>query len=336
MRKGYIAELTQKIIAGYRLGRDTDRSLFLEAPLEELKEGAYRLQRQFCGNHIDLCTIVNGRSGRCGENCKYCAQAACHKTGVETYSSLPQEEIIAHAKANQDAGANRFSIVTSGGALSGKEFEQAIDTYKEIKRTLTIDLCASHGLLSRIQLRRLREIGVTSYHHNIETSERYFPEICTTHTYADRIRTIKDAQAEGLCVCSGGIIGMGETWDDRFEMAFALQELGIESIPLNSLMAIPGTALEHLEPLSGDEILRTIAIFRFINPTANVRLGAGRKLLPENGATAFKAGASASITGNMLTTSGTTIAEDMELLRELGMTNKDEDCRALTGTCGAR
>ena len=336
MRKGYIAELTQKIIAGYRLGRDTDRSLFLEAPLEELKEGAYRLQRQFCGNHIDLCTIVNGRSGRCGENCKYCAQAACHKTGVETYSFLPQEEIIAHAKANQDAGANRFSIVTSGGALSGKEFEQAIDTYKEIKRTLTIDLCASHGLLSRIQLRRLREIGVTSYHHNIETSERYFPEICTTHTYADRIRTIKDAQAEGLCVCSGGIIGMGETWDDRFEMAFALQELGIESIPLNSLMAIPGTALEHLEPLSGDEILRTIAIFRFINPTANVRLGAGRKLLPENGATAFKAGASASITGNMLTTSGTTIAEDMELLRKLGMTNKDEDCRAMTGTCGAR
>ena len=326
MRKGYIAELTQKIIAGYRLGRDTDRSLFLEAPLEELKEGAYRLQRQFCGNHIDLCTIVNGRSGRCGENCKYCAQAACHKTGVETYSFLPQEEIIAHAKANQDAGANRFSIVTSGGALSGKEFEQAIDTYKEIKRTLTIDLCASHGLLSRIQLRRLREIGVTSYHHNIETSERYFPEICTTHTYADRIRT--------LGVGSGGIIGMGETWDDRFEMAFALQELGIESIPLNSLMAIPGTALEHLEPLSGDEILRTIAIFRFINPTANVRLG--RKLLPENGATAFKAGASASITGNMLTTSGTTIAEDMELLRELGMTNKDEDCRALTGTCGAR
>ena len=336
MRKGHIAELTQKIIAGYRLGRDTDRSLFLEAPLDELKEGAYRLQKQFCGNHIDLCTIVNGRSGRCGENCKYCAQAACHKTGVETYSFLPKEEIIAHAKANQDAGANRFSIVTSGGALSGKEFEQAIDTYKEIKRTLTIDLCASHGLLSRIQLRRLREIGVTSYHHNIETSERYFPEICTTHTYADRIRTIKDAQAEGLCVCSGGIIGMGETWDDRFEMAFALQELGIESIPLNSLMAIPGTALEHLAPLSGDDILRTIAIFRFINPTANVRLGAGRKLLPENGATAFKAGASASITGNMLTTSGTTIAEDMELLRELGMTNKDEDCRALTGTCGAR
>ena len=120
MQKRRIAELTQKIIAGYRIRREDDRSMFMDAPLEELQEGAHRLQQQFCGNHIDLCTIVNGRSGRCGENCKYCAQAACHKTGVETYPFLPQEEIIAHAKANQDAGANRFSIVTSGGALSGE------------------------------------------------------------------------------------------------------------------------------------------------------------------------------------------------------------------------
>lgn len=336
MRKSRVAELTNKIIAGYRLSPTDDRSIFMDTPLEELSEEAYRLQKQFCGNHIDLCTIVNGRSGRCGEDCKYCAQAACHKTGVDTYGFLPQEQIMAHAKANQDAGANRFSIVTSGGALSGKEFEMAIDVYKEMRRTLSIDLCASHGLLTRSQFRRLREVGVTSYHHNIETSERYFPEICTTHSYADRIRTIKMAQAEGLCVCSGGIIGMGETWEDRFDMAFALQELGIESIPLNSLMAIPGTPLEHLTPLSGDEILRTIAIFRFINPTANIRLGAGRKLLPENGATAFLAGASASITGNMLTTSGTTIAEDMELIKELGFTNRNEDCSVSTGTCGAR
>jgi len=336
MRKSRVAELTNKIIAGYRLSPTDDRSIFMDTPLEELSEEAYRLQKQFCGNHIDLCTIVNGRSGRCGENCKYCAQAACHKTGVDTYGFLSQEQIMAHAKANQDAGANRFSIVTSGGALSGKEFEMAIDVYKEMRRTLSIDLCASHGLLTRSQFRRLREVGVTSYHHNIETSERYFPEICTTHSYADRIRTIKMAQAEGLCVCSGGIIGMGETWEDRFDMAFALQELGIESIPLNSLMAIPGTPLEHLTPLSGDEILRTIAIFRFINPTANIRLGAGRKLLPENGATAFLAGASASITGNMLTTSGTTIAEDMELIKELGFTNRNEDCSVSTGTCGAR
>ena len=336
MRENRVNELTKKIIAGYRVSRTDDRSVFMDTPVEELGEGAYRLQKHFCGNHIDLCTIVNGRSGRCGEDCKYCAQAGRHKTGVDTYGFMAQTDLIAHAKANQDAGANRFSIVTSGGALSGTEFEQALDAYKEMRRTLSIDLCASHGLLTRSQFRRLHEAGVTSYHHNIETSERYFPEICTTHSYADRIRTIKAAQAEGLCVCSGGIIGMGETWEDRFDMAFALQELGIESIPLNSLMAIPGTPLEHLAPLSGEDILRTIAIFRFINPTANIRLGAGRKLLPENGATAFRAGASASITGNMLTTSGTTIAEDMELIQEMGFTNRDEDCSVSTGTCGAR
>ena len=151
--------------------------------------------------------IINGRSGRCGEDCKYCAQSACHHTGCEEYGFLAKEEILANAKANQDAGANRFAIVTSGRALTGADFEKALDTYRTMKQTLHIDLCASHGLLTPEQLHRLHETGVTSYHHNIETSRRFFPYICTTHTYDDRIRTIKAAQKEGLCVCSGGIIG---------------------------------------------------------------------------------------------------------------------------------
>ena len=146
---------------------------------------------------------------------------------------------------------------------------------------------------------------------------------------------IKMSQAEGFCVCSGGIIGMGETWEDRLDMAISLQELGIESIPINALMPIPGTALENLPQLPAEDILRTIAIFRFINPTANIRLAAGRKILPENGATALRAGASASITGNMLTTSGTTIKEDMAMLKKLGLTNKNIDCTVSTGTCSA-
>lgn len=225
------------------------------------------------------------------------------------------------AKADQDAGANRFAMVTSGRALTGNDFEKALTIYGHMRDKLTIDLCASHGIISREQLHRLRQAGVTSYHHNIETSRRFFPHICTSHTFDDRIRTIKAAQAEGMCVCSGGIIGMGETWQDRLDMAFTLQSLGIESIPINALMAIPGTGMEGRKPLPADDILRTIAIFRFINPTANIRLAAGRKLLPQNGATALKSGASASITGNMLTTSGTTIKEDMEMIRELGLTN---------------
>ena len=216
---------------------------------------------------------------------------------------------------------NRFAIVTSGRALQGREFDMAVAAYEKMRDTLAIDLCASHGIISKEQFRRLRKAGVTSYHHNIETSRRFFKNICTTHTYEDRIRTIRLAQEEGLCVCSGGIIGMGETWQDRLDMAFELQALGIKSIPINALMPIPGTPLEKQKPLASEEILRTIAIFRLINPTANIRLAAGRKLLPENGATAFLHGASASITGNMLTTSGTTIKEDREMLQRLGLTN---------------
>ena len=335
MKVTNIEKLTDAIIAGLRIRRGDDLSYFLTAPLSVMQEGAGRLHKHFCGNHIDFCTIINGRSGRCGEDCKYCAQAACHHTGIEEYPFLSKEEIMANAKANQDAGANRFAIVTSGRALTGKEFDLAIATYKAMKKSLTINLCASHGLLTRQQLRTLHDAGVTSYHHNIETSRRYFPSICTTHTYDDRIRTIKMAQEEGFCVCSGGIIGMGETWEDRIDMAISLSELGIESIPINALMPIPGTPFEGQPQLPADDVLRTIAIFRFINPTANIRLAAGRKILPQNGATAFTTGASASITGNMLTTSGTTIKEDMAMLRELGLTNRDEDCRTSTGTCGS-
>ena len=318
-----ISDMVRRICGGYRLTReDPFVQSMLTCPLPALEEGAGQLQRHFCGNHIDFCTIINGRSGRCSENCKYCAQAACHHTGCEEYGFLDQETIIANARANQEAGANRFAIVTSGRALVGEDFEKALAAYSRMKKELTIDLCASHGILSREQLHRLHAAGVTSYHHNIETSRRFFPQICTSHTFDDRIRTIKAAQAEGFCVCSGGIIGMGETWEDRINMAFTLQGLGIESIPINALMAIPGTGMEGRKPLPAEDILRTIALFRFINPTANIRLAAGRKLLPQNGATALKAGASASITGNMLTTSGTTIKEDMEMLKELGMTNR--------------
>lgn len=329
--KSAVKTLTDKIIAGYRLKRGDDLGLLLVAPLEELMEGAGRLQKHFCGNHVDLCTIINGRSGRCSENCKYCAQAACHQTGIDEYGFLPKEEIIANARANERAGVNRFAIVTSGRALGGQEFEQAIEAYEEMHRTLSIDLCASHGIISREQFRRLRQAGVTSYHHNIETSRRFFPQICTSHTYEDRIRTIKIAQEEGMCVCSGGIIGMGETWEDRLDMALSLAELKIESIPINALMAIKGTGLENQAPLAPEEILRTIAVFRFINPTANIRLAAGRKLLPKNGAEAFLHGASASITGNMLTTSGTTIKEDLAMLRELGLDNRENVLGACAG-----
>lgn len=325
-------EIAEKIIAGERLHRGDDFEFFLTTPLERLQKGAHLIQRKYCGKHIDFCTIINGKSGRCGENCKYCAQSAKHHTGVEEYEFMAAEKILAVARMNEKAGVNRFSIVTSGRALSGKDFDRAIDAYELMRDKLTIDLCASHGILNAEQFKRLHNAGVTSYHHNIETSRRFFPQICTTHTYDDRINTIKLAQAEGFCVCSGGIIGMGETWQDRFDMAIELFELGIESIPINALMPVKGTPFENREQLGAEEILRTIAMFRYVNPTANIRLAAGRKLLPDNGASALLNGASASITGNMLTTSGTTIKEDMEMLKSLGL-NNDRDVE--NKTCGA-
>ena len=322
-------ELASQIIGGKRLTRVDDLSFFKTCDLGELTSAADKIREHFMGENVDLCTIINGRSGKCGENCKFCAQSAHNHTGCTEYSFLDEEKIIAEARSNQKEGVNRFAIVTAGRALSGENFEKAIRVYERMKKELKINLCASMGFITQEQFKRLKKAGVTSYHHNIETSKRFFPFICTTHTYDDRIKTIKLAQSEGFCVCSGGIIGMGENWDDRIDMAISLAELGIESIPINALMPVKGTALENQQQLGAEEILRTIAIFRYINPTANIRLAAGRKLLPDNGASAFLNGASASITGDMLTTSGTTIADDMKILDSLGLTNKDT-----SGTAG--
>ena len=313
--------LADKIIKGYRITRGDDVSPLLSAPLNELQEGAKILQRHFMKNHIDFCAIINARSGRCGEDCKYCAQSAKYNTGADEYGFLNKEEIINAAKDAENAGINRFSLVTSGRALVGEEFQAALKVYRDMNKNLKISLCASHGILTREQFKQLKQAGVARYHHNIETSERFFPKICTSHTYEDRINTIKIAQGEGFEVCSGGIIGMGETFEDRINMAFALSELNIKSIPINALTPIKGTPFENLEPLSANDIFRTIAIFRFITPESHIRLAAGRKLLPENGKDAFIYGASAAITGDMLTTTGATVKEDMEMIKSLGYEN---------------
>ena len=313
--------IAEKIISGERLKIDDDLNFLLTTPLEKLQQGAKLIQKHFFGNHIDLCTIINGKSGRCSENCKYCAQSARHKTNIDEYDFLPTEKILKTALANQNAGVNRFAIVTSGRTLDEKNFSRAIEAYTVLKRHLKIDLCASHGILSFEQLKKLKNAGVRRYHHNLETSRRFFPQICTTHTFEDRINTIKLAQAVGLEVCSGGIVGMGENWQDRINLAFELANLNIKSIPINILTPIKGTPLENLPKLDEKEILRTISIFRYINPTADIRFAAGRNFLPDKGASAFLHGISAAITGNMLTTANCTVQNDLKLLASLNLTN---------------
>ena len=311
--------LADEIIGGRRITRQDDLNMFLTCDLKELCEGADRIREYFIGDKVDLCSIINGRSGRCPEDCKYCAQSAHNHTSCEIYDFLPEEKIVEACKLNESEGVDRFSIVTSGRALSGEEFEKAVHAYETMHAECKIDLCASMGFLNAEQLHRLHEAGVTSYHHNIETSKRNFPNICTTHTYEQKLETLKLVKKEGMCACSGGIIGMGETWEDRLDMAVSLAELGIDSIPINALMPIEGTPLENQPRLTEDEILRTIAFFRYINPEANIRLAAGRALLTNDGEIAFQSGASATITGNMLTTVAcATIRSDRQMLTDLG------------------
>lgn len=314
-----IGEIVNEILNGRRLTREDELSFLLESDLEELKAGANRIREQLCGSHIDLCTIINGRSGRCSENCKFCAQSAHHHTGAEEYEVLDVDEFVKACQYHEETGAHRFSIVTAGRALSGKDFEWVLEVYRKMgERCQRIQLCASHGLLTEDQFAALREAGVRRYHANIETSRRNFPNICTTHTFEDKIACIRAARNAGLQVCSGGIIGMGETWEDRIDMALTLAELKVDSIPLNALIPIPGTPFEELPALTEEEILRTVAIFRILNPTADVRLAAGRTLLAESGKNAFFAGANATITGDMLTTSGNSTKQDKDMLTKCG------------------
>ncbi len=314
-----IIKLAEEIIAGRRITREDELSVFLNCDLKELCTGADKIRTALIGKKADLCSIINGRSGKCPEDCKYCAQSAHYNTDCEIYDFLPEETILKVCRMNESEGVHRFSIVTAGRALTGEEFEKAIHAYETMKKECNIELCASMGFLNAEQLHRLHEAGVTSYHHNIETSRRYFPNICTTHTFEQKIETLKMVKAEGMCACSGVIIGMGETWEDRLDMAICLHKTGVDSIPINTLMPIKGTPLENQKLLTEEEILRTIAFFRYINPEANIRLAAGRARLTNDGELAFKSGASATITGNMLTTTScATIKSDRAMLKKLG------------------
>ena len=308
-------ELVNEIIEGRRLGKEDDLTFLIDGDLESLCQGADKIRKELCGNQVDLCTIINGRAGRCSENCRFCAQSSHHHTGAEEYDVMDVDSFVKACHVNEENGAHRFSIVTAGRTLVGKEFDQIVEAYKRMhEECKEIELCASHGLLTKEQFEILRKVGVTRCHANIETSRRYFPSICTTHTFEDKLACIRAAKEAGLEVCSGGIVGMGETWEDRLDMALTLAELEVDSIPLNALMPIPGTPFENLKQLTEEELLRVIAMFRFINPSTSIRLAAGRKLMKENGKKAFFSGANATITGDMLTTSGNNTKQDKQML----------------------
>lgn len=311
-------QLAKEIINGRRLDREDDLSIFLTANIDDLCLGADIIRKELCGDEAELCSIINGRSGRCSEDCKFCAQSCHYVTEAESYAFRRLEEIVTEARKNEVMGIRRFSIVTAGRSIDGKDLEKALDVYDHLHRESNMELCASHGLVTEDVFRQLKAVGVTRYHSNIETSRRYFSHVCTTHTYDDKIANIQRARKAGLEVCSGGIIGMGEKWEDRIDMAISLAELGIESIPLNILRPIHGTPFETQPPISNEDIRRTVAIFRYINPTAQIRIAAGRGQFSNGGSVLFRAGANAAISGDMLTTVGSTMTDDVTMLLQLG------------------
>lgn len=316
--------LADEIIGGRRLTKENDLTVLLTADLKELCEGANKIREALCGDKADLCSIINGRSGRCSENCKFCAQSAHHHTNCEEYGFLDQDTIMDGCAHASGQGVNRYSIVTAGRTMEGEDLEKAIAAYQAMHEAYPdMILCASHGLLKENDLKRIHDVGVKMYHSNVETSERFFPEICTTHTYADKLEEIRRAKEAGLEICSGGILGMGETWQDRLDMAALLAELNVGSIPLNFLIPIPGTPLEKNERLTQEEIIRIVAIFRYLNPTAFIRIAAGRNYFEDGGEILFRAGANATLTGDMLTTVGNSTAQDREMLVNLGFALKE-------------
>ena len=314
-------------IVGYCLqGRELDGEqidiLLAEADKDffGLLYWANRIREEFFGNEIRICSIVPGRLGGCSQDCKFCAPSARYNTNFSKTKTISDEEILKAAEqAWQDKVLN-FGIVYSGKAITEDELVRLEGLIKQIKARFGLGICASLGTVTAEQAERLAQAGVSGYNHNLETSENNFANVVTTHKYADRVNTIRAAKEAGLNICAGGIFGIGETDADRIDMALELRRLGIDIVPMNFLHPIEGTPLGTTETLQPRKILRIIALYRFILPRTTLKVAGGRVLnLRDMQSWIFYAGANSILSGNYLTTSGRTVQEDMQMLRDLGL-----------------
>ncbi len=321
-----IEEVIKRITNGGALIKEEAEELSRLPDKESLYEAAHRITKAFHSNKFDTCSIINVKSGKCPENCKWCAQSAHFKTTAEVYGVLSPEECMQQAVFNRKQGVGRYSLVASGRRPTDAEIHRYIESYHSIRRNVPgLKLCASLGLCTEEQLNRLFEAGVTTYHCNMETAPSYFGNLCSTHTQQDKEATLAAARRVGMRICSGGIIGMGETMEQRIEFAFYLSSLGSLSIPINILQPIPGTPLDQSERLDEEEYLTTVALFRLINPKAFLRFSGGRaQLSDDTQRKAIHIGINSAITGDMLTTVGCTTPHDMAMIEELGMVNSND------------
>lgn len=314
-----IEESKERVLAGgmitfaeaCELYRCDDRAALLAAADE------IRLRR--VGNDIDTCCIVNARSGKCSEDCKWCAQSAHYVTHINEYERVSDEEALSVARVSARQGIARYSLVTSGRKMTAKELPPFCNLYRRVKEETGVYLCASMGLLGKEELQMLYDAGVRRYHCNLETSSSYFPSLCSTHASEQKKQTIRWAREVGMEICSGGIIGMGETVEQRIELAFELRELQVASVPVNILSPIPGTPLATIPLLDEDSILRTIAVYRFVLPDAVIRFAGGRMRLSEEAQLlALRGGLNGALVGDLLTTVGNGVEQDGKLFDKAG------------------
>jgi biotin synthase len=285
----------------------------------DLAAVANRVRGEFNGNKIDLCSLLNAKSGRCSEDCAFCAQSAHYKTEAPVYPLMSADQMVGEAKEAQKRKTGRFCLISSGRQLDDKEFEVILNGLDRIQKETTLDLDCSLGTLSEERAESLKKVGVTRYNHNLETAESHFSKICTTHSFQDRIQTIEVLKDQGFSICCGGIIGLGESPQQRLELAFSLRQLGIDCIPFNILNPRPGTPLEHSEPIPPLEIIKTIALFRLIIPRGTIKIAGGREAnLRDLQSLTLLAGANGLILGNYLTTLGRNAEDDLTMLRDVG------------------
>lgn len=296
-----------------------DLQQIANAPISHLVEAAHEVTIHKASQVFNFCAIVNAKSGRCSENCHWCAQSRHFEGQCKIYPLLEAKKIIEAALIAQRSGATRFSLVTSGRKLSRREVREAAEIVRELKKETSLEICLSAGLLTAEEFQLLAQAGVCRCHCNLETCENFFPQVCSSHTFTDKLKTIEAAHSAGLDICSGGIIGMGESRQNRIELALTLRKLKICSIPINILEPIKGTPLELIEPISEEEIIRTIALFRLANPKAYLRFAGGRRRLSDTATRlALRAGINSAIAGDLLTTKGTGIEKDKKLVESCG------------------
>ncbi|MGO9121240.1 MAG: biotin synthase BioB [Desulfomonilaceae bacterium] len=316
-----IDAVEEKVLAGGCILRNEAETL-LDTPDEyvlRLLAVADRIRIHFKGWKFDSCSLINARSGRCAENCAFCAQSGHYATHCETYDLRSTDQILEAARSAREAGASRFCTVTSGGALSQREFDGLIESLERVHNAVQIQLDASLGFLDDQRVKRLKQAGITRYNHNLETSREYFPSICTTHTFDQRVNTVSKALSNGLSACCGGIMGMGETPSQRLDLAFTLADLGVDCVPINILDPRPGTPLEGSPPPEPMEILKTVALFRLILPKATIKIAGGReKNLGDFQGTVLRSGANGMIIRGYLTFGGRPVEDDLKMVRQAG------------------